>query len=188
MTDRGFALFDTAIGRCGIAWDVRGIVAVQLPEAYERMTRTRLLRRDGPASEQLPPSWVQHAIDGIIGLFAGEAADLSGIVLDMDGVPPFNQRVYEIARTIPPGTTLTYGDIAARLGAVDLARSVGQAMGQNPFPPIVPCHRVIAAGRKAGGFSANGGVETKLRLLAIEGAQVDGTCPLFERPASKAHG
>jgi methylated-DNA-[protein]-cysteine S-methyltransferase len=185
MADHGFALFDTAIGRCGIAWSARGIVAVQLPEADERKTRARLLRRAQAASEQPPPPAVRDAIEGIITLFAGEAADLSTIVLDMDGVPPFNRCVYEITRTIPPGATLTYGDIAARLGAADLARSVGQAMGQNPFPPIVPCHRVVAAGRKAGGFSANGGVATKLRLLAIEGAQVEGTCPLFDRPGSK---
>jgi len=186
MADHGFALFDTAIGRCAIAWSARGILAVQLPEADERKTRARLLRRARAASEQPPPPAVQCVIDGIVGLFAGEAVDLTSVELDMDGVPPFNRRVYEIARTIPPGATLTYGEIAARLGVPDLARSVGQAMGQNPSPPIVPCHRVVAAGRKAGGFSANGGVRTKLRLLAIEGAQVDGTCPLFDRPGSKS--
>ena len=186
MADHGFALFDTAIGRCAIAWSAQGILAVQLPEADERRTRARLLRRARAATEQPPPPAVHEAIDRIVALFAGEPVDLNPVELDMDGVPPFNRRVYEIARTVPPGATLTYGEIAARLGAPDLARSVGQAMGQNPFPPIVPCHRVVAAGRKAGGFSANGGVATKLRLLAIEGAQVDGTCPLFDRPGGKA--
>ena len=101
-------------------------------------------------------------------------------------VPPFNRRIYEIVRAVPPRSTLTYGEIAARLGGgPELARDVGTAMGQNPFPPIVPCHRVVAANRKAGGFSARGGVDTKLRLLAIEGAQVDGTLPLFDRAAPR---
>jgi methylated-DNA-[protein]-cysteine S-methyltransferase len=181
MNKPGFALFDTAIGRCGIAWNAHGIVAATLPERDDGHVRARLLRRCAGAVEAPPPPAVRDAIDRIAALLRGEAADLSGIVLDMDGVPAFNAKIYAIARTIPQGETLTYGEIAARLGARDQAREVGQAMGQNPFPPIVPCHRVVAAGAKAGGFSANGGVATKLRILAIEGAQVDGTCPLFER-------
>jgi methylated-DNA-[protein]-cysteine S-methyltransferase len=148
------------------------------------MLRALLLRRAPGATYKTPPPEVQRAINGIVALLASGAADLSGIALDMDGVPPFNRRIYDIARTIPPGSTLTYGEIAARLGDPDLARAVGEAMGQNPFPPIVPCHRVVAASRKSGGFSAPGGVATKLRLLAIEGAQVDGTLPLFDRPAA----
>jgi methylated-DNA-[protein]-cysteine S-methyltransferase len=185
MTDHGFTLFDTAIGRCGIAWNERGIVAAQLPEADEARTRARLLRRCPQAPEGAPPAFVQDAIDGIVALLGGAVADLSGIPLDLDGVPPFNRRVYAIARTIPPGRTLTYGEIAARLDAPDQARAVGQALGENPFPPVVPCHRVVAAGGKTGGFSANGGVDTKLRLLAIEGAQVGGSCPLFDRPGAE---
>jgi methylated-DNA-[protein]-cysteine S-methyltransferase len=183
MTDQyGFTLFDTTIGRCGIAWGERGILAVQLPEADEHKTRTRLTRKCPAAHESPPPPAVRHAIDGIVALLRGEATDLTAVVLDMEALPPFNRDVYAIARTIPPGATLTYGEIAARLGAPDQAREVGQALGQNPIPVIVPCHRVVAAGRKAGGFSAPGGVTTKLRILAIEGAQVDGTCPLFDRP------
>ncbi|MEA2994621.1 MAG: methylated-DNA-[protein]-cysteine S-methyltransferase [Alphaproteobacteria bacterium] len=181
MTDPGFTLFDTAIGRCGIAWNGRGIVAAQLPETDEAKTRARLLRRCPQAREEAPPPAVRQVIDRIVALLAGEAADLSDVALDMEGVPPFNRGVYEVARTIPPGQTLTYGEIAARLGAPD-ARAVGQALGENPFPPVVPCHRVVAAGGKTGGFSAPGGVDTKLRLLAIEGAQVGGSCPLFDRP------
>jgi methylated-DNA-[protein]-cysteine S-methyltransferase len=180
MTDSGFALFDTAIGRCGIAWNGRGIVAAQLPGADEARTRARLLRRCPQAREEAPPPAVRPVIDRIVALLAGEADDLSDVTLDMEGVPPFNRRVYEIARTIPPGQTLTYGEIAARLDAPD-ARAVGQALGENPFPPIVPCHRVVASGGKTGGFSATGGVDTKLRLLAIEGAQVGGSCPLFDQ-------
>jgi methylated-DNA-[protein]-cysteine S-methyltransferase len=182
MTESGFTIYDTAIGRCGIAWNERGIVAAGLPEVDDARLRARLLRRCPDAREQTPPPAVRRAIDRVIALLATGTADLSDIALDMDAVPEFNQRIYAIARAIPPGSTLTYGDIAARLGGTDLARDVGVAMGQNPFAPIVPCHRVVAAGRKAGGFSARGGVNTKLRLLAIEGAQVEGTLPLFERP------
>jgi methylated-DNA-[protein]-cysteine S-methyltransferase len=181
MMDHGFTLFDTAIGRCGIAWNERGIAAASLPETDDARMRARLLRRCPGAHEHAPPPHVQIAIDGIVALTRGEGTDLSGIVLDMEGVPEFNAQIYAITRSIPSGETITYGEIAARLGARAEARAVGVAMGQNPFPPIVPCHRVVAAGQKTGGFSANGGVATKLRLLAIEGAQVAGTLPLFER-------
>jgi methylated-DNA-[protein]-cysteine S-methyltransferase len=179
---KGYALFDTAIGRCGVAWTPRGIVAACLPEADERRTRARLARRCPGGVEQSPPPAIQLVIDRVVALLRGAPDDLADVVLDMDGVPEFNARIYAIIRTIPPGETITYGEIAERLGAVE-ARDVGQAMGQNPFPPIVPCHRVVAAGGKTGGFSARGGVATKLRMLAIEGAQVDGTLPLFEGPA-----
>lgn len=183
MTDNGYTIFDTAIGRCGVAWNTRGIVAAGLPEADDDKLRARLLRRCPGATEQAPPPAVCRALDGVVALLATGTANLSDVALDMEGVPEFNRRIYEIARAIPPGSTMTYGDIAARLGGgePELARDVGTAMGQNPFPPIVPCHRVVAANRKAGGFSARGGVNTKLRLLAIEGAQVDGTLPLFDR-------
>jgi methylated-DNA-[protein]-cysteine S-methyltransferase len=171
MSVQGFALFDTAIGRCAIAWSGRGILAVQLPEANERSTRARLTRRLPRLRETPPPSAVKRAIEAIVALLRGEPRDLSAVMLDMDGVPPFHRRVYEIARTIPPGATLSYGQIAARLGAPGSARAVGQALGRNPFAILVPCHRVLAAGGRPGGFSANGGVATKLRLLAIEGAR-----------------
>jgi methylated-DNA-[protein]-cysteine S-methyltransferase len=174
----GFTLFDTEIGRCGIAWGPRGIRAVSLPEKDDRATRARLLRKCPGAHEAAPPAAVQGVIDGIVALIRGEAVDFSAVELDMPGLSDFARQVYAIARTVPPGATITYGEIAARLGVE--ARDVGQTMGQNPCPVIVPCHRVIAAGQKAGGFSAPGGVDTKLRLLAIEGAQVAGTLPLFE--------
>ncbi len=174
MTAYGFALFDTAIGRCGVAWGERGIVGVQLPEAGEPATRERMLHRFPTAAERVPPAELQHALDGVVALLQGEERDLSTIALDMDGMPPFRRRVYEVARTIPPGRTLSYGEVAARLGTRNAARAVGQALGHNPFPIIVPCHRVLAAGGKIGGFSAHGGVATKLRMLAIEGAQANG--------------
>jgi len=173
-------LFDTAIGRCGIAWGGRGVVGVQLPEAREAETRARMLHRFPDAREAPPPADVQRAVDGIVALLRGERSQLDAVPLDMERVPPFHRRVYEVARTIPPGTTLTYGDIAARLGAPGSARAVGQALGRNPFAIVVPCHRVLAAGGKVGGFSADGGVTTKLRMLSIEGAQASGTAPLFE--------
>lgn len=167
----GFALFDTAIGRCGIAWGSHGIVGVQLPGAGEAETRARLRRRFPEAREAAPPAEVRRALDGIAAVLDGEAGDLSAVVLDMDRVPPFNRRVYDVARTIRPGETLSYGELAARLGDRGLARDVGRALGQNPFAIIVPCHRVLAAGGAIGGFSARGGVATKRRLLAIEAAQ-----------------
>ncbi|MEO8602143.1 MAG: methylated-DNA--[protein]-cysteine S-methyltransferase [bacterium] len=170
MMQPGFAIFDTAIGRCGIAWGSRGVVAVQLPEARDSETRTRLRRRVPEAVEAAPPAAVRRAINAIEALLRGEASDLSAVALDQEGVPDFHRRVYAVARTIPAGATLTYGAIAARLGAPGSARAVGQALGRNPFAIVVPCHRVVAAGGKSGGFSANGGVTTKLRLLAIERA------------------
>jgi len=180
MMASGFALFDTAIGRCGVAWGERGVAGTQLPEAGERETRARMLQRFPTAAEITPPPEVHRAIDCIAALLRGEVSDLSTIALDMEQVPSFHRRVYEAARTIPPGMTLSYGDIAARVGAPGAARAVGQALGRNPFPIVVPCHRVLAAGGKIGGFSAQGGVTTKRRMLAIEGAQLNGTIPLLD--------
>jgi methylated-DNA-[protein]-cysteine S-methyltransferase len=180
MTDRGLTLFDTQIGPCGIAWGDHGVIAVQLPERTEARTRAQLLRRCPHGREATPPAHVQDAIEGIVSLLNGEARDLSAIVLDMDGLTMFDRRVYEVARTIMPGATLSYGEIAARLGTSALARDVGQALGRNPFPIIVPCHRVLAAGGKVGGFSANGGITTKLRLLTIERARTSDTPTLFD--------
>ena len=146
----------------------------------EDKTRTRIRQSHGELAEAPPPSEVRYAIDGIVELLAGKPNDLVDIVLDLNGVPEFNRGVYDIARTIPPGKTLTYGDIAKRLGGVELSRDVGQALGRNPCPIVVPCHRVLAAGGKPGGFSANGGVVTKLKMLAIEGAYVNYTPTLFD--------
>jgi methylated-DNA-[protein]-cysteine S-methyltransferase len=180
MVSAEFALFDTAVGPCGIAWNARGVAGVQLPEQRESATRVRLQRRYPEACEASPPDDIQRVIDDIAALLHGEKRDLSAVALDMEGVPQFNQDVYAVARTIPAGATLSYGDIATRLGDRSVAREVGEALGQNPFPIIVPCHRVLAAGGKVGGFSAAGGVTTKLRLLDIEGAQVGDAPTLFD--------
>jgi methylated-DNA-[protein]-cysteine S-methyltransferase len=180
MTTYSFSLFDTAIGTCGIVWTARGIAGVQIHNASERATRATLLRRFAGAEEAAPPAQVRRAIDGIVALLRGEHRDLKDVTIDADDLPEFNRKVYDIARTIPPGATLTYGEVAERLGDKLLARDVGQALGQNPIPLIVPCHRVLAAGGKTGGFSAPGGVVSKLRLLTIEGAQPNGPT-LFDR-------
>jgi methylated-DNA-[protein]-cysteine S-methyltransferase len=171
MTAYGFTLFDTAIGRCGVAWSDRGLVGVQLPEGGDMETRERILHRFPTAAETPPPPKVQRAIDRIVALLQGERSELSTIALDMEGVAPFHRRVYDVARTIPPGKTLAYGEVAARLGAAGAARAVGQALGRNPFPIVVPCHRVVAANGKIGGFSAHGGAATKRRMLAIESSE-----------------
>jgi methylated-DNA-[protein]-cysteine S-methyltransferase len=169
--DLSFTLFQTAIGCCGIVWSARGIAGVEIAGKSERAARDRLSRRRASAREASPPPGVQRVIADIVALLNGEPKQLSDVELDLDGVPDFNRRVYEVARTIGPGTTLSYGEIAVRLGDRNLARDVAQALSQNPFPIIVPCHRVLAAGGKMGGFSAPGGVRTKLRMLSIEGAQ-----------------
>jgi methylated-DNA-[protein]-cysteine S-methyltransferase len=179
MTEFGFALLETPIGCCGIVWNGRGIAGVQLPETDERAIRSRILRRFPGVSEGVPPADVQRVVDDIAALLNGEPRDLGYAKIDTTALPDFHRRVYDVARTIPAGATLSYGKIAEQLGDRLLARDVGEALGQNPFPIIVPCHRVLAAGGKMGGFSARGGVRTKLRLLSIEGAEPSGPT-LFE--------
>ncbi|MGX7744355.1 methylated-DNA--[protein]-cysteine S-methyltransferase [Rhodopseudomonas parapalustris] len=180
MSEHHHALFDTTIGRCGIVWGRRGIVAVQLPQPSEAQTLARIAQRHADSFAALPPADVQRAIDGIVALLEGAAIDFADVDLDLAGTSAFQRGVYDIARRIPAGQTLTYGDIARQLGGIELSREVGQALGRNPCPIIVPCHRVLAAGNKPGGFSANGGVVTKLKLLAIEGASVNYTPSLFD--------
>jgi methylated-DNA-[protein]-cysteine S-methyltransferase len=168
----GITVFGTALGACGIAWSEGGVAGVQLPEPDAAATRARLRRRFPEARESAPTAEVQGAIDGIVALLGGGQNDLTAVTLDWGDVGEFERRVYELARTIPPGATLTYGEVARRLGDPSLARAVGQALGRNPFAIVVPCHRVLAAGGRTGGFSAGGGVETKAALLRIEGAML----------------
>jgi methylated-DNA-[protein]-cysteine S-methyltransferase len=182
MSTIGYALFETAIGHCGIAWGPQGLTGVQLPEPDVAATRARMLDRFARVPQGEPPPPVLSAIDKIAELLRGAPADLSDIVLDLTGVPAFHQRVYALARRMAPGETMTYGEMAQRLGDPGAARAVGQALGHNPFAPVVPCHRILAAHGGAGGFSAAGGTRTKLRLLEIEGAQFGGP-GLFDRPS-----
>jgi len=169
MRTHAFTLFETAIGPCALAWSGQGIAGVQLPESDDEATRRRVLERFPEAVEAPPPANVAQARDGIVALLRGEKPDLSAAVLDMEFVPKFHRRVYEATRTIAPGTTVTYGALARVIGAEGAARAVGQALGRNPFPIVVPCHRVLAASGRLGGFSAHGGIETKRKLLEIEG-------------------
>ncbi len=176
----GWALFDTGIGTCGIAWNARAVVAVQLPEPSAAATRERMLRWTGPLPESEPPPFARAAIDGVQALMQGTPRDLHEVPLDMTGVPEFHQRVYAIARRLAPGQLRTSGEVAEELGDKGLSRAVGQALGRNPFAPIVPCHRVVAANGRPGGFSGGGGALTKLRMLAIEGVAPGGTPSLFD--------
>jgi methylated-DNA-[protein]-cysteine S-methyltransferase len=169
----GLALFSTALGVCGIAWNDHGITAVQLPEASDDATRARLRRRRPGARESAASAEAIRAMDAMTRLLQGDRVDLNDVPLDMDDLLPFNRRVFELARTIPPGRTSTYGELAAQLGDRGTARAVGEALGRNPFPVIVPCHRVLAASGKLGGFSAHGGTATKRRMLIIEGALLE---------------
>jgi methylated-DNA-[protein]-cysteine S-methyltransferase len=176
---QGLALFDTPVGTCAIAWGERGIVGVALPSGGDGVLRAQMRRRFPDAQEIEPPPQVSEAIARIRALLAGERDDLASIELDLEGVGEFHRRVYAAARAIPPGETLTYGELAKLLGDAGAARAVGQALGANPFPIIVPCHRILAASGKTGGFSAPGGATTKMKMLTIERAQPGKAPTLF---------
>ena len=180
MSGRAYTIFDTGIGRCGIAWGADGIVGVQLPEAREIETRKRLFQLYPAAREIRPPPNVELAIEGIVALLRGAGGDFSDVTLDMGGIHVFNQRVYQITRAIPRGETRTYGEIAARLGAPGTAHSVAPAIARNPFVIIVPCHRVLDAGGYADEISRHGGVISRRRLLSIEGVGNPGRKTLFD--------
>jgi methylated-DNA-[protein]-cysteine S-methyltransferase len=171
MSGRGYTIFDTAIGRCGIAWGDDGIVGVQLPEAREIETRKRLFDLYPGAREMRPPLNVEIAIEGMVALLRGESCDLSAVTLDMNGIHHFNARVYGFTRTIPRGETRTYAEIAASLRVTGVVHAVAQALARNPFVIIVPCHRVLEAGGYADRISPHGGAISKRRLLSIEGAR-----------------
>jgi len=180
MSGGGLCVFDTPIGSCGIAWSEQAIVGAQLPEASEAATLRRLLRGHPELQATEPPEWVRSIMARLLALLQGAHDDLADVPLDMRNEPEFNRRVYAVTRAIPPGRTLTYGEVAQRIGEPGASRAVGQALGHNPFAPIVPCHRVLAAGNAGGGFSATGGVTTKLRLLEIERAQFGSEPGLFD--------
>ncbi len=173
------AIFETQIGWAGIAWNDVGLVAAHLPEKTADTARASFLRRFPDSIETAIPERLSGVVADIQALMRGEKPDLLDAPLDLSRTPEFHARVYEIARAIPPGETLTYGEVAVKLGDRLLAQQVGQALGKNPWPIVVPCHRVTAAGGKLGGFSARGGAQTKLRLLAIEGAAAAAQGDLF---------
>lgn len=180
QTPSGCYVFDTAIGPVGISWNHRGVTAIQLPDKTPAETLERILEKsratlsDPPAAIRKIAARIQRSLEGV-------KVDFHSIPLDMESMTPFDRRVYDAARRIGPGKTATYGELAALAGSPGAARAVGAAMGKNPFPLLIPCHRVVAAGNKPGGFSAYGGQQTKARLLALEG--VDLPCP---SPANKS--
>jgi len=179
MMTQGMALFDTPIGPCGIAWGADGVIGLNLPGRDAAETRAALARAFPDTVETEPTPAVADAIHAIVGLLEGADDDLTGIRLDPGHIPPFNQRVYDVTRRIPPGETMTYGEVAAAIGEPGAARAVGHALGENPYPIIIPCHRVLAAGGKMGGFSGSGGIATKRRILAIESRAKLDALPLF---------
>ena len=180
MAGCGYSVFDTALGRCGIAWGDLGVIGVQLPEAREIDTRKRLFQLYPEAREISPPLNVGIAIEGITALLRGDDCDLSEVTLDMTGIPAFNQRVYAFARSIPRGETRTYSEVASALRASGAVYSVAQAIARNPFMIIVPCHRVLEAGHYTDKISPNGGAISKRRLLSLEGTRTTSSKTLFD--------
>lgn len=180
MVARDYAMFDTAIGRCGIIWSSTGVVAVQLPEAREIDIRRRIFQVHPEAREQRPSEHAELAIEGIVGLLQGSDPDFFEVSLDAGGVPGFDRRVYEYACSIPRGETRTYHEVAKALGASGAAHSVAQAIARNPYMLIVPCHRVLEAGNYTDRLSPYGGVISRRRLLALEGAHPVASRTLFE--------
>ncbi|HRJ70274.1 MAG TPA: methylated-DNA--[protein]-cysteine S-methyltransferase, partial [Beijerinckiaceae bacterium] len=167
---RACALFATPIGACALIWGGNGICGVQLPEVDDAAAVARLRRRWPDARADEPSAEAQAAIDEIGALLQGRPHDFMRFRLDRGGITPFNDRVYDQTLAIPPGETRSYGDIARALGDIGLSRAVGTALGENPLPILIPCHRVMAAKGGTGGFSAPGGLDTKFRLLNIEQA------------------
>jgi methylated-DNA-[protein]-cysteine S-methyltransferase len=179
-----YSLFETAYGTCGLAWTDKGLRRFQLPEAGHAATQARLLRHVDASPATTTPAWIDRLIEHVRDYFNGARVDFSDVDLDLEGQSEFHRSVYGHLHRVPWGTTTTYGDIARAVGDAGAARAVGRAMGRNPCALIVPCHRVLAAGGRAGGFSAHGGAQTKRRMLALEGVHLDGGAPalpgLFE--------
>lgn len=179
-----FARFATALGECALAWSEAGLTGVWLPESRAGGLKRKIEGRAPMPIESAPTDEIAQAIAAIQRLLAGAPEDLRAIQLDWSAVPALRRRVYDLAREVAPGRVITYGWIAQQLGGHADARGVGQALGANPFPIVVPCHRIIAANGQLGGFSAPGGTTTKQRLLAIEKARPDGPPGLFDDDAA----
>ncbi len=185
MKTLAYSLFETAIGPCGIAWNAgsAGPAAIsffQLPEATPEKTQSRIARCTGTLLPSAAPPAVAAVVERAILHLRGAVEDFRDVLLDLEGVPLFARRVYEVIRGVAAGKTTTYGEIATLLGDPAAARAVGQALGRNPIPLIIPCHRVLAVGGKPGGFTAYDSRSAKARLLAIEGASVARPLPFPE--------
>jgi methylated-DNA-[protein]-cysteine S-methyltransferase len=172
MTVPHYSLIDTEFGPVGLAWSERGLLRLQLPDIDEARTRQHLTRYlDGTEADS--PDWLKPTIARLQQYFAGEKVDFAGVPLDLGGRPEFMCQLYEEMLKLGWGETVTYGGLAERVGMPPgAAQSVGQAMGKNPIPIIIPCHRVLASGNTMGGFSAPGGTRTKLKLLELEGIRL----------------
>lgn len=179
LNDIHHHVFETALGPCGVAWNARGLCAVQLPEKTAALTERRLMAKSGGSSAAEPPPAIAAVVADIRRYLDGKRVDFSAVAVDLGTLEPFRRKLYEALREIGFGATTTYGELAKRIGSdeVEGARDVGAAMGRNPVPIVVPCHRVLAAGGKLGGFSAPGGTATKAKLLALEGVHFDGGAP-----------
>lgn len=172
MSDVHYATFDTALGTCAIAWSEAGVVRVALPEATPKATETRIVREVNAKQASRVPAFARTAMKRITRHLAGTVEDFRETPLDWSRVPPFHRDVYEALRHVPSGRTCSYGDLAQQVGKPGAARAIGQAMARNPMPIVVPCHRVLGAGKSKGGFSAFGGLTTKEKLLALEGVSL----------------
>ena len=181
MNDCAYSIFETSIGRCALVWRGGLVVGAALPEPCEADLRASIERRFPGCVEQAPAGAAAAAIEAVTRLLSGSPEGFDGIAVEMDGLPDFDRSVLEAIRRIPRGSTMTYGEIASALGKPGAARAVGRALGRNPIPIIIPCHRVLAASGRSGGFSAPGGASTKLRILEIEGARRGAEPELFDR-------
>lgn len=170
----GWARFETALGFCEISWNTRAITRIRLPASRDGQATAVGKAGDPELFEPHPPAWVREATRQIADHLDGRLQDFANLPLEMGSLIEFDKRVYQAARAVKPGDTITYGELAAQAGSPGAAQAVGQALARNPFPIVVPCHRVLAANGKPGGFSAPGGVDTKAALLAIEGARIPG--------------
>jgi O-6-methylguanine DNA methyltransferase len=169
-----YTVFDAAIGTCAMAWresngsEHPAVVWFQLPEATAELTESRIAEKSGAHKCENPPPAISGLVEQIRKHLSGELQDFRDVRVDLSAAAPFARKVLEATREIRPAETKTYGELARVVGRPDAARAVGRIMGSNPIPLIIPCHRVVAAGGKAGGFSAPGGRMTKAELLAIE--------------------
>ena len=181
MMRTAYCLFETPLGSCGIAWREGenpsappAVAFFQLPEATAETTEARIARKTRGHKSSAPPPQILEVIERVRKHLRGQMQDFGDVTIDLDEAGQFARQVYEAARRIPAGQTMTYGELAKAMGQPGTARAVGQALGRNPIPVIIPCHRILAAGGKPGGFSAPGGRATKARMLATEGVSIAG--------------
>ena len=178
MTTQHYQLFETEAGFCGIAWNEVGITRFHLPASDLAAIERSMQRRAPDALPGTPPAHVAATIEAAKRYFTGERVDFSDVKIDLGGADELFRSIYAATRELGYGETSTYGTLAKKLGhGPEVAKDVGQAMAKNPVPLIIPCHRVLAAGGKPGGFSAPGGVTTKMRMLDMEGVRVAPPAP-----------